>query len=491
LPISGETLPLPAMIFDTLKFLFICLEVVLLFNLLIIVHELGHFLAARWRGLVVEKFAIWFGKPIWSKTIGGVEYRLGSIPAGGYVAIPQLAPMEVLEGPVEHDRSQLPPVKPLDKIIVALAGPVFSLGLAFAFSLVVWVIGKPASQADASTVVGYVMPDGPAAKAGIQQGDRIVSVDGHTVTRFSPLGKARESIIWNIARSETPIIPIVIERNGRTQTLQVEPVTPEREGWGRRGLKQILIVPAQTPRVARVIKNGPAAEAGLRAQDLIVAANGKMLYFGGELADLLEKTGTAPLVLTVRREGKTFDVTLNPRIPETGKKVARIGIEWDERGEMTIAHPTPWEQISGSVNTIVETIAAITSPKSGITLQHLSGPVGIMRLYYQLFESPDGWRLALWFSVVLNVNLALLNMLPIPVLDGGHIALAIIEGIRRRPVNIRVLEFVQSACAILIIGFMLYVTFYDVLDLPWKRPAAREVVEEMEFSPSPSPGQQP
>jgi regulator of sigma E protease len=82
-------------------------------------------------------------------------------------------------------------------------------------------------------------------------------------------------------------------------------------------------------------------------------------------------------------------------------------------------------------------------------------------------------------------------MLPIPVLDGGHIALAIIEGIRRRPVNIRVLEFVQSACAILIIGFMLYVTFYDVLDLPWKRPAAREVVEEMEFSPSPSPGQQP
>ena len=86
------------MVFDFLKFAFICLEVVLIFNLLIVVHELGHFLAARWRGLVVEKFAIWFGKPIWSKTIDGVEYRLGSIPAGGFVAIPQLAPMEVLEG---------------------------------------------------------------------------------------------------------------------------------------------------------------------------------------------------------------------------------------------------------------------------------------------------------------------------------------------------------------------------------------------------------
>ncbi len=479
------------MIFDTLKFLFICLEVVLLFNLLIIVHELGHFLAARWRGLVVEKFAIWFGKPIWSKTIGGVEYRLGSIPAGGYVAIPQLAPMEVLEGPVEHDRAQLPPVKPLDKIIVAAAGPLFSFGLAIIFSVLVWVIGKPASQADASTVVGYVLADGPAAKAGIQQGDRIVSVDGHPVTRFSPMGKARESIIWNIARSETPVIPIEIERDGKTQTLQVEPVAPDREGLGRRNLKQILIMPAQTPRIARVVKDGPASEAGLQSQDLVLSVNGKTLYYGGELADVLNMNGTAPVVLTIQRGDKTFDVTVTPRVPEVGKKVARIGIEWDERGAMTIAHPTPWEQITGSVNTIFETIAAITSPKSGITLQHLSGPVGIMNLYYKLFESPDGWRLALWFSVVLNVNLALMNLLPIPVLDGGHITLAIVEGIRRRPINVRVLEIVQSACAILIIGFMLYVTFYDVLDLPWKQSAAKEVVEEMKFTPSPSPGQQP
>ena len=104
------------MVFDILKFIFICLEVVLIFNLLIVVHELGHFLAAKWRGLVVEKFAIWFGKPIWKKTIGGVEYRLGSIPAGGFVAIPQLAPMEALEGKVEQSRDNLPPVKPFDQL---------------------------------------------------------------------------------------------------------------------------------------------------------------------------------------------------------------------------------------------------------------------------------------------------------------------------------------------------------------------------------------
>ncbi len=474
------------MVFDTLKFLFICLEVVLLFNLLIVVHELGHFLAARWRGLVVEKFAIWFGKPIWSKTIGGVEYRLGSIPAGGFVAIPQLAPMEALEGKVENDRATLPPVKPLDKIIVAAAGPVFSFGLAIIFSVIVWVVGKPASQADASTVIGTVLKDGPAAQAGLQAGDKILTVDGHKVTRFSPMGKARESIIWNVARSETPTIQITAERDGQVKEFTVAPAAPEREGWGRRNIKQILIAPAQSARVAQVMKDSPAAEAGLKSQDIILAANDQKLIGIGDLADLLKTNGTKPMTLTIERDGREQQVTVTPRIPVSGEKNPMIGVRWDERGVTTIIHPSPWEQVTGSVNTIVETLAAVMSPKSGITVQHLSGPVGIMRLYYQLFESPDGWRLALWFSVVLNVNLALLNMLPIPVLDGGHITLAIIEGIRRKPINVRLLEVVQTACAFVIIGLMMYLTFYDVIDLPWKKDKTPDL-PEVKFAPSAVP----
>jgi regulator of sigma E protease len=477
------------MIHDVFKFFFICLEVVLLFNLLILVHELGHFLAAKWRGLVVEKFAIWFGKPLWSKKIGGVEYRLGCIPAGGYVAIPQLAPMEVLEGQVETDRSQLPQVKPLDKIIVAAAGPAFSLGLAFVFACIVWVVGRPVSEMDTSTVVGYVVQDGPAAKAGIQPGDRILSVDGHPVTRFSPLGGGRESVIWNIARSETPVIPIVVERDGEEKKFEVEPIQPSREGWGRKNLKQILIVPAMTPRIAKVTKDSPAAEAGLRSQDLVIEANGKKLLSGGDLADMLKAGGTAPIQLKVQRGDETLNVTVTPRIPTKGEQVPRIGVLWDERGAGSIVHPNPFQQVVGSVMTIFETISAVISPKSGITLQHLSGPVGIMNLYYKIFESPDGWQLALWFSVVLNVNLALLNLLPIPVLDGGHITLALIEGIRKRPINVRVLEYVQTACALLIIGFMLYVTFYDVLDLRPQK--AGPPPEEMSFTPSPSQSPQP
>src|SRR5450432_592194 len=122
------------MFLHALRILFILLEVVILFNLLIVVHELGHFLAARWRGLVIERFGVWFGKPLWKKTINGVQYSLGSLPFGGFVALPQLAPMDIIEGKADVDRAQLPPISALDKIIVALAGPVFSILLALVFA---------------------------------------------------------------------------------------------------------------------------------------------------------------------------------------------------------------------------------------------------------------------------------------------------------------------------------------------------------------------
>src|SRR5580693_9297154 len=129
-----------------LHYVFVTFEVLLIFNLIIGVHELGHFLAARWRGLKIERFAIWFGKPIWKTKFRGVEYALGSIPAGGYVSLPQMAPMDIIEGKSDKPAESLPPISPLDKIIVALAGPLFSFGLAFAFAFVVWAVGKPEAK---------------------------------------------------------------------------------------------------------------------------------------------------------------------------------------------------------------------------------------------------------------------------------------------------------------------------------------------------------
>src|SRR5438270_2144269 len=196
LPRSGK---INEMILHIGRVILVLLEVLIIFNLLIVVHEIGHFLAARWRGLYIEKFGIWFGKPIWKKTINGVQYSLGSLPFGGFVALPQLAPMDIIEGKADLDRAQLPPVSALDKIIVAIAGPLFSLLLAIVFAGIVWVAGYPVSEADMTTVVGYVMPDSPAAKGELKPGDKILEVDGKRVTRFLGMN---DSVSWAVVRSE-------------------------------------------------------------------------------------------------------------------------------------------------------------------------------------------------------------------------------------------------------------------------------------------------
>src|SRR6266568_6893151 len=464
-PPSGKNNSASAMILHIARVILILLEVLVIFNLLIVVHEIGHFLAARWRGLYIEKFGVWFGKPLWKKKISGVQYSLGSLPFGGFVALPQLAPMDIIEGKADVDREQLPPISALDKIIVAVAGPFFSLLLAFVFAAIVWVVGYPVSESDMTTVVGYIMPDSPAEKVGLQPGDKILEVDGRRVTRFLGMN---DSVSWAVVRSEGETVPVKFERDGKVETVQVEPYKAETRGWRRKSVRQLLILPAETAIIDKVEPNAPAAAAGLRPRDIIRGFDQTPIYSPIALLEYISKHPKDQLVLHVERDGARFDVPVKPTLlPTEGEMKPRIGIRWDTTGIMSISHPNPIEQVYNSVTSTLKTIGAVASPKSDIRLQHLSGPVGIGRIYYLLFQNERGWQLALWFSVILNVNLAILNMLPIPVLDGGHIVLAIIESVRRKPVNMRVLELVQTSCAVLIIGYMLYVTFFDVQDLPF------------------------
>jgi len=531
------------MILNILRVGLIVFEVLLIFNLLIIVHELGHFLAARWRGLHVDKFGVWFGRPILKRTIGGVEFSLGWIPAGGFVLLPQMATMEAVEGKAGVSGSDLPPIKPLDKIIVAAAGPLFSFLLALVFATIVWAVGRPMAEADTTTTIGYVAPDVPAAKAGFKAGDKILEVDGHPVTRFNGMV---DSIGWYVVRSEGATIPFKVQRGDQTLTINSGFEKPETSGWERKALRQVGLQPAITPIVAKVAPASEAAKAGLEANDEIVDIGGQKIYYLKQISEWAQQHSGQALPLTVIRDGRSFHVDMQPGrlvisgvienspadvgklqkgdkiialndeqiydidainqyvdanpdkvltltvqrgnqtvairirpaipdrpIAQEGKAHPIIGfytgentdgITWDAGGKMTTAHISPIEQVFAGVETITNTIGALLSPQSDIKLQHLSGPVMIMRTYYLLFQSEFGWQLALWFSVVFNINLAIINLLPIPVLDGGHILLAILEAIRRRPLNIRVLEVLQGACAILLIGFMLYVSFYDVQD---------------------------
>lgn len=474
------------LVMATLKTALIIFEVLLLFNLLIAVHELGHFLVAKRRGLKVDRFAIWFGKPVWNKKINGVEYALGWIPAGGYVALPQMATMQAIEGKSESSDRPLPPISPLDKIMVAFAGPLFSFLLAVAFAVVVWIVGKPVNEANNSTTIGWVEKDGPAWQAGLRPGDTILEIDSHPVTKFGP--PAQDSVTWRIVTSEGKNIAIKYSRDGQEHMVYAVPYRRPTMWYERKALRQILISPETPAVIYAVASNSPAAMAGLRAGDRVVAMNGKKIYSFMPIVAAVEAMSNSPvqpISLTVLRGKQEFERTLVAERPiKPPQSEPSLGIlAWEAETKVTLVHPDPFIQVEDSAGQIFATIGAVLSPKSSVGVEQLGGAVMIMRVFKNLLESEHGWRLVLWFSVVLNVNLAMLNLLPFPVLDGGHIVLAALEAVRRRPVSPTTLQSIQTGCAVLLIAFMLFIAFFDTGD--WVRSARQNREQPVVFAPKP------
>ncbi len=451
--------------------------VVLFFNLMIFVHELGHFLAAKWRGAYVDRFQIWFGKPLWQKKIGGVQWGIGWIPAGGFVSLPQMADMEAIEGEADVP-ADLKPLKPLDKVIIAAAGPLFSLLLAYAFACIVWAAGKPVAEVPGTTI-GFVQPGSPAAEAGLLPGDRITAIDGQPVSKW--MGNM-EGVTELIALGEHSDITFSIERpqEGAAAT----PMTvksafhlPESKWWQRSGLRKVGIMPSLPAIVGDVVPGSPADKAGLKPGWEIAAVNGHPVYSPNAVSEQAGKGEPMELELVqytdggVKAEG-IMKATLTPEIPANwqGKEGARpvMGFSWgNPLGGIEMEHPNPQAQVSQSLRWMGETMEKLFAPGSSIGMEHLSGPVGIGNYLYNMMEAESGigWRLVLWFAVVLNVNLAVLNILPLPVVDGGHVVLGIAEMIRRKPVKGRILDWVQTAFVLCLLSLFLFITLKDVGDL--------------------------
>jgi regulator of sigma E protease len=461
-----------------LQVILLIVVVVLGFNLIIFVHELGHFLAAKWRGLKIERFQIWFGTPIWKKEINGVQYGLGWIPAGGFVALPQMAPMEAIEGG-NKDNKSLPPITPVDKIIVAAAGPLFSLLLALLAGVAVWGVGKPKDFIP-TQVVGEVLAGGPAAVAGILPGDKILKINGKTVDGFAG---SLDSITESIILSQGKRIEFTIQRESSPSplTLTSEFKTEKTKWFQRAGLRQVGLGPEMDhTEISWVGLGSPAAKAGLKEGDVLVSLNGQT-FKSDELAlAFVKATGAKAIEIVVTRGGKTLNFTATPVVPisPAGKDpmlgVAFYSAPYRNEG---IVHPSPIAQVTESLRNMWTTITTVIAPGSSIGVGHLSGPVGIATLQYELLQMENGWRRLLSFLVLFNVNLAVLNMLPIPVLDGGHITLAILEKIFGRPVKAKPLEILQTVCALALISLMLFVTSKDIGDkFGHSKPKTEEIV---------------
>ena len=264
------------MILSAFHFVTTLLLVACIFNLMIIVHELGHFLAARWRGMVVEEFGIWFGKPLWRKKIGGVWYSLGTIPFGGFVKLPQFAAMEGVEGKSETAPEDMPYISPLSKIIVAFAGPLFSFLLALSFRRHHMDRGPAGQRVGKDLDHRLRHARFPAAEAGLQAGDKILEIDGYKVNRWGGMGD--DSITWRIVSSEGETLDMKVLRDGKEIELHPKPEVPATNPWERRAQRQIGIEPKETPVIGKVNPGTSAAQACLKPGDQIIAIDGKPIY---------------------------------------------------------------------------------------------------------------------------------------------------------------------------------------------------------------------
>jgi len=469
----------------------------------IFIHELGHFLAARKRGLIITRFSIGFGPKLFGWTRNGVDYRLSAIPFGGYVALPQLSDMGRIEGNEHREKSEeltnpenahkawddyededsenlpkepIPKISYSDKMIVSVMGAVFNVLLAFALSSILWFFGYDVTDAQLTTKIGYVAESverwnplveegeevtSPAKKAGLIPGDEILAVDGSPVDNFMDIQNRIITGKQQTAQGRR-LLNLTILRNGQERKVEVYP-----EVWGKEEIRVIGIGPKETFFIGELTPGMPAEKAGLQVGDQPVAINGEKIHSFAQLVSMLDQADlNQTLALTVKKGGERGTERIFNLLPEE-KEILVSGIPSIRRligfrpdFKIITTYPNPLTLIYSRVKDMYLTLSGLVSPASDVKLRNMSGPVGIVN-HLSMFAK-IGFKKLLWFVVFINVNLAILNLLPIPVLDGGHMLFATIEKLRGQPLPLAFLEKAQILFVALLFSFMLYVTFFDV-----------------------------
>lgn len=428
--------------------LYIAVAVLVLFGASIFVHEYGHYWMARRRGLRIEGFSLGFGPKIFSFMKDGVEWSVRWIPAGGFVKLPQMITSEAIEG---RGTGDIPPAPPLSRILVAVAGPAMNVVFAFLIASVIWLIGLPVLVNP--PIIGRVDPESPEGKLGIQAGDRIVAVSGNPV-------KSWQDINLEVITALTNVVPVTFQRAGRDFTVPLPTKRSETLG-----LKWLDLEPQEKPVIGLIQPGMPAAQAGLEVGDKFLSFDGVYVLNQEHLTELIRKGEGRPCAVVIERNGAKQQLTLTP-VYDPQEKRGRIGIGFaGGHYEVQRPGPTPIAQVQDVLRLMGKTFTALFhSKETGVSAKDMSGPVGILGKL--AVDVKTDYRLALNFMVMLNINLALLNLLPLPVLDGGHILMALYEILTRRRVGVRFQEYATTAFAVLLISFMLYVTFYDVRRAP-------------------------
>jgi len=459
--------------------IYVTVIVLLLFGVSIFAHELGHFITARLFGMVVEVFSLGFGPSIWKKKYRGTLYKIGIFPIGGYVALPQMDPTEALPTakPKQTDVTAgtaakepapppkpLPPVAPWKKIIVAAAGAAGNMVLAAIIAWIVYWGGKPSTPGERSAVIGFVDTNSVAYTSGLRIGDEILAVNDVPVATWN-------DVIQENARFETVCFAMRTPQGTNLIT-----VPTEKNALGFRmvdGLREVSLC-----KVMAVEAQSSAARAGVQPEDIIVRFNDVTVLSVEHLVSLVSARTDTLTPLAVERGGQILALTVSPQLdPNLGR--ARIGIRFDPMAVDydQVVHIPPSVQLKGHATMILRVVRALVSKEARHTAEGLGGPPMILYMIQDAVRK--GIMIALWFMCFLNVNLAILNLLPIPVLDGGHIMFSLWELVTRRPIHPKLITWIYQVFFFLFIAAIILLSGRDFQRLYQLRQLSKTVAHQM------------
>ncbi|MEQ1758317.1 MAG: RIP metalloprotease RseP [Vicinamibacterales bacterium] len=419
-------------------------------GVLVFVHELGHFLAARRVGIRVLVFSLGFGPKLLKTKRGDTEYCISLIPLGGYVKMAGESAEEPRTGAPDEFMSK----SKWERFQVLIMGPVMNLVLAVVVLAFVFAQGAevPAYQ-DEPPLIGGVTAGGAADKGGIQIGDRILTVAGQDVPTW-------DKFFIAVATRPDRDLPVTLLRNGETLAVTIHPTSEGRFEIGDAG-----VLPDSTPIIQSVVPNQPADKAGVKAKDLVLAANGQRMASRQQLVTTISGSPNRPVDLLIKRDGAELHIAVTPEL--TGNR-GLIGV--------TITEPTktfkpgPWQAFTLSVERNIEGSGLIFRTLGGLfvgqtSFKQLQGPVAIAQLSGE--SAQLGWAALFSLMATLSLNLGLLNLFPIPMLDGGHILIMALEGIARRDFSMQVKEKMLLAGFVVILMLMVTVIYNDLTRISW------------------------
>jgi regulator of sigma E protease len=427
-------------------------SVTIVLGIMIFVHEWGHFIAAKLASVRVEIFSLGFGMRLFGTKRGDTDYRISALPFGGYVRMAGDNPVEERAGAPDEFLSKPRWVR----VLIAVAGPAMNILLAFAvFWAIFWLVGIPTPTYLRQAPEVVAVSQSAAAVSGIQPGDRIVEVNGMKTPTW-------EKALAEVSKAKPgDSVSISALRNGAQNTFAAKvPTKPD--------VFALVGYPAMPPVVDEVAIGFPAEKAGLKPGDMVISMNGKPVVTWPQLVEGVHQSGGQPVEFVIRRNGADNPLSITPMqgMDAEGGSVWQIGVsprtkdDYQRQGFTVSAKDAGLATLSG-MRQIMDVLAGLFTGK--VSIRELQGVVGIAR---ESGRAAKGGPIRLIeLMAIISLNLGLLNLLPIPILDGGHVLLLAIEGLLRRDLSIAVKERFVQVGLVFLLGIFAFVMYSDILKL--------------------------